>query len=817
MKKTLSVLLALQLTVFLSVAAGAVLMTWEEADQTYWSPDFSLNIDKGDTSEYLVILEDGTISAGNGTGSWYEMENLEGDIPANLITNLNPGWYEAAFYNIGADCTGADGQIAIISRGSSTFTEKTAAAKAGGAVGAIVMNNGKDESIDDVDYVIEGGIGTLGMGMIEETLPCCSVSTDIGIRMLSLIYGIKMADAYDALLEVQTGAATTGLESGKPVTHVFIGTLADYEQIGAYDASKLVSKENALKPDAVLPGSIVVEAPEFAAAALQMPTDMAVLKNDGSSYDDAASAAKALGTNPITAYDYISGSSGNAGEGAKNLWDGDTATKFCTSSFEAVSAVKLSAPASINGIIMATANDNASYNGRNPNEWAIFGSNDGEIWNPIVYGDDTFFDETNFTYYAGSIAPTEAYQYFQFQASGCDSGTFQVSEVVLCTANVPSAVATSDTELLAKSWDTIFVDFEMMVDGSAGAWLADNPIEGDIEDFELRGWAHLATPIPAFAYTIDGGDPVQSEDFIQDRPDVKAAIHEEAEGFDIQIEVADLGAGDHLIKIYAVDANGGLVDTGFDFPFTLIRDEAPAAPAGYPASGESGNFMMGKVIGNETGWDGTAASGAASAFDGNPATFFDPLGVGDGFCGMEYDEPYILEKVAILSRSGWLDRFAGASIEGSNDGEEWETLWESDDVAPSETEYNIVTEFENNYGYKMFRYINWINHGDVAEVEFYGKPGTAERPAEEPKAEEPAPEPEPEPTAAEVVENTAEAVGEAVGEAAENVAEAAENAAEAVSNAASDVAKKSGCGSFIGGGLIVLAAILGSAWISKRK
>ncbi|MBQ5354581.1 MAG: hypothetical protein IIU08_01765, partial [Clostridia bacterium] len=79
MKKTLSVLLALLLTVALSVAAGAVLMTWEEADQTYWSPDFSLNIDKGDTSEYLVILEDGTISAGNGTGSWYEMENLEGD------------------------------------------------------------------------------------------------------------------------------------------------------------------------------------------------------------------------------------------------------------------------------------------------------------------------------------------------------------------------------------------------------------------------------------------------------------------------------------------------------------------------------------------------------------------------------------------------------------------------------------------------------------------------------------------------------------------------------------------------------------------
>ena len=242
--------------------------------------------------------------------------------------------------------------------------------------------------------------------------------------------------------------------------------------------------------------------------------------------------------------------------------------------------------------------------------------------------------------------------------------------------------------------------------------------------------------------------------------------------------------------------------------------ETPAAPAGYPASGESGNFMMGRIIGNETGWDGTAGSGAASAFDGKAETFFDPLGVGDGFCGMEYDEPYILEKVAILSRSTFLDRFAGASIEGSNDGEEWETLWESDDVAPSATEYNIATEFENNYGYKMFRYINWINHGDVAEVEFYGKPGTAERPAPEP---EPEPEPVPEPTVEEVVENTAEAVGEAVGEAAENAAEAAENVAEAVSNAVSDAAEKSGCGSFIGGGIIVLVSVLGSAWVAKRR
>ncbi|MBQ3860900.1 MAG: hypothetical protein II779_10245, partial [Clostridia bacterium] len=174
------------------------------------------------------------------------------------------------------------------------------------------------------------------------------------------------------------------------------------------------------------------------------------------------------------------------------------------------------------------------------------------------------------------------------------------------------------------------------------------------------------------------------------------------------------------------------------------------------------------------------------------------------------DEPYILEKVAILSRSGWLDRFAGASIEGSNDGEEWETLWESDDVAPSATEYNIVTEFENNYGYKMFRYINWINHGDVAEVEFYGKPGTAERPAEEPKAEEPAKTEEPAPAEEPKTEEPAPAEEP-------KTEEPAPTTPETPASTETPTETKSGCGSFIGGGLIVLATILGSAWISKRR
>ena len=145
----------------------------------------------------------------------------------------------------------------------------------------------------------------------------------------------------------------------------------------------------------------------------------------------------------------------------------------------------------------------------------------------------------------------------------------------------------------------------------------------------------------------------------------------------------------------------------------------------YPASGADGNAILGTVIGNETGWGDNAAAGAAAAFDGDAATFFDPLGVGDGFCGIDAGEPYILDKAVILSRADWNDRFVGAMIQGSNDGENWTTLWTSDTTGTN-PDYFTVTEFENNTGYSQFRYFNETNHGDVAEVEFYGQPGKVE-------------------------------------------------------------------------------------------
>jgi len=131
------------------------------------------------------------------------------------------------------------------------------------------------------------------------------------------------------------------------------------------------------------------------------------------------------------------------------------------------------------------------------------------------------------------------------------------------------------------------------------------------------------------------------------------------------------------------------------------------------------------VIGNAEGWGGNAAAGAAAAFDGDVATFFDPLGVGDGFCGIDAGESYILDKVVIMSRADWNARFKGAMIQGSNDGANWTTLWTSEGEGTNPDWYT-VTEFENNIGFSQFRYFNTTEHGDVAEVEFYGEPGKIE-------------------------------------------------------------------------------------------
>jgi len=212
------------------------------------------------------------------------------------------------------------------------------------------------------------------------------------------------------------------------------------------------------------------------------------------------------------------------------------------------------------------------------------------------------------------------------------------------------------------------------------------------------------------------------------------------------------------------------------------------APAAYPASAAeipAGSVLInGERIGLEEGWGGNAAAGRDAAFDGDVNTFFDPLGTGDGWCGIDAGEEMILTKVIIHPRDAWAARFNGATIEGANeeDFSDAVMLYMSVEEAGEVTFIDVTDELEeaDNTGYRYFRYINYTNHGDVAEVELYGKAADGSNPTygaeaaveeapapaveEAPAAEEPAPAPEvvEEPAAeeepAEVVEAPAEEV-----------------------------------------------------------
>ena len=174
-----------------------------------------------------------------------------------------------------------------------------------------------------------------------------------------------------------------------------------------------------------------------------------MLKCDGKEYDDAAAAAKGIGSKPIMSYEFVEGADVYfSDENPGNLWDDDTTTKFCTNGFPAWSVAQTDGKYAINGIIMATANDNSSNPGRAPGLLTIYGSNDNAGWEVIATGDDSFFTEVSgdvdYTYFAAAIEPTPAYSYFKFECTESPANLMQVSEVVLCSADAPEAAAPAE-------------------------------------------------------------------------------------------------------------------------------------------------------------------------------------------------------------------------------------------------------------------------------------------------------------------------------------------------------------------------------------
>ena len=275
---------------------------------------------------------------------------------------------------------------------------------------------------------------------------------------------------------------------------------------------------------------------------------------------------------------------------------------------------------------------------------------------------------------------------------GIWAGAYTDGQVATLVAG-PAAAEAGPTELLNKSWDNIFVDGEMMVNGGADGWLADNPVEGDIADLTVRGWAYISTPITGFAYTVDDGEAVKSADYIVDRPDVKAAISEAAEGFEIAVDVSGLGDGAHTLKFYALDANGELIDTTFALPFT--KGAAAAEPetesrglADVNAAADGKNVITGYEF--VSGTESFGGEGPENLFDGETSTKF-CTNVFPAEAIAKLDGTYNITGFTMATANDNAD-YNGRSpnawtISVSADGENWTELAKGDDSFFEETNF----------------------------------------------------------------------------------------------------------------------------------
>ncbi len=241
-----------------------------------------------------------------------------------------------------------------------------------------------------------------------------SLSADVGTRAYAY-YRLVNNDEWLNVAELEFYGTLTG----KYAT-------SDYPTAG-YPASPDDDNHYALLEGDITSGEKYIDPNEE-----EYPT-FAMTSNNGGAYANLEDAKNSIGAQEINTYEPVGGTGSYENEEPWLLWDGNTSSKFCTNEFPAVSVTSLGGLYTIDGILMATANDTAEF-GRLPTKWAIYGSVDGESWTPLAHGDDTFFKETNETFYAASlVSDGTAYRYVKFQATDVTgTDTFQLSEVVLC-------------------------------------------------------------------------------------------------------------------------------------------------------------------------------------------------------------------------------------------------------------------------------------------------------------------------------------------------------------------------------------------------
>jgi hypothetical protein len=135
----------------------------------------------------------------------------------------------------------------------------------------------------------------------------------------------------------------------------------------------------------------------------------------------------------FTVLDATSGN--NENEEAISLFDADASTKWCVVDFsKAEVTFEANKPIKIKGYSFVTGNDNSYFNGRNPMDWELSGSNDNRAWVTLdeQSGNRDIPDKDKVKCDFPVLDIDEEYKYFKLEITKVQSGAcMQLSEFVL--------------------------------------------------------------------------------------------------------------------------------------------------------------------------------------------------------------------------------------------------------------------------------------------------------------------------------------------------------------------------------------------------
>ncbi|MBQ9887381.1 MAG: discoidin domain-containing protein [Lachnospiraceae bacterium] len=172
-------------------------------------------------------------------------------------------------------------------------------------------------------------------------------------------------------------------------------------------------------------------------------------------YGDVADISNNIGDNLVSYYDSIYQSANTAAgfnnEVAGNLFDKNVNTKLFNIGTGVISW-KMDRETTVYSYTLTTANDNATYTGRLPKSWILYGSKNGSTWEQIDAVANAGMADVNFTPYTYTVDKVGAYTYYKLDIKSLVGNTFQLSEIGLNGA----AISPSRYDILLKGdWNLI--------------------------------------------------------------------------------------------------------------------------------------------------------------------------------------------------------------------------------------------------------------------------------------------------------------------------------------------------------------------------